>query len=147
MGFSDAIRSGFKNYITISGRAARSEFWFWQLFTIIVSFATGLIDGSLFNDDVGTISSLASLAMFLPTLMVSIRRLHDRDQSGWWLLLMLIPLVGWLVLLYFYVTPGTDGPNRFGDDPLGGVGPDDWDANMPSQGFHRSSIPRVDRKD
>ena len=114
---------------------------------MIVSFITGAVDGVLFSSEIGPVNSLVSLALFLPGLAVGARRLHDLDRTGWWLLLYLLPLIGWLVLLVFFVLRGTEGSNRFGPDPLGGSGPQDWDANMPSQGFHRSSIPRVERKD
>ena len=57
---------------------------------------------------------LAGLALFLPTLAVTVRRLHDIDRSGWWYLLSLIPIIGILVLLYWYIQPGTEGPNQFG---------------------------------
>lgn len=147
MGFGDAIRSGFRNYITFSGRAARSEFWFWQLFVLLLSFAAGAVDGIAFGATSGLFGLVTSLVTFLPGIAVSVRRLHDRDMSGWWLLLCFIPLLGWAVLLFFFVTKGTEGANRFGPDPLGGIGDRDWDANMPAQGFHRTNIPRVERKD
>jgi uncharacterized membrane protein YhaH (DUF805 family) len=122
MGFTEAISSGFRNYVNFSGRAARSEFWFWVLFSILVSIAAGIIDFGLFGirDGVSPISSLTSLALFLPGLAVSVRRLHDTDRSGWWILLFLIPLIGAIVLLVWYCSRGTPGGNRFGPDPLAG---------------------------
>jgi uncharacterized membrane protein YhaH (DUF805 family) len=122
MGFTEAISSGFRNYVNFSGRAARSEFWFWVLFSILVSIAAGIIDFAVFGirDGVSPISSLTSLALFLPGLAVSVRRLHDTDRSGWWVLLFLIPLIGAIVLLIWYCSRGTPGPNRFGPDPLPG---------------------------
>jgi uncharacterized membrane protein YhaH (DUF805 family) len=122
MTFTQAIASGFQNYVNFNGRAARSEFWYWFLFTVLVSIAAGLGDGVLFPDtDVSPVSSLAGLALFLPGLAVSIRRLHDLDRSGWWYLLIFIPLIGLIVLLIWNCTRGTVGPNRFGPDPLGGA--------------------------
>ncbi len=139
MGFLEAIQSGFQNYVTFSGRASRSEYWYWTLFSILANVAASFIGGENF-------SSVVSLALLLPGLAVAARRLHDTDKSAWLLLLILIPILGWAVLLYFYVIIGTNGPNQYGPDPLGGPG-GDWDANMPPQGFHRSNIPTVPRKD
>jgi uncharacterized membrane protein YhaH (DUF805 family) len=122
MTFTQAIASGFQNYVNFNGRAARSEFWYCFLFTVLVSIAAGLIDAALFPaSDVSPVSSLAGLALFLPGLAVSIRRLHDLDRSGWWYLLIFIPLIGLIVLLIWNCTRGTVGPNRFGPDPVGGA--------------------------
>jgi uncharacterized membrane protein YhaH (DUF805 family) len=119
MGFGEAIASGFSNYVNFTGRAPRSEYWFWILFYIIVSVVTALIDLALFRGSaVSPLNTLASLALFLPTLAVAIRRLHDTDRSGWWVLIGLIPIVGWIILLIWYCAAGTPGPNRFGPDPL-----------------------------
>jgi uncharacterized membrane protein YhaH (DUF805 family) len=119
MTFTQAIASGFQNYVNFNGRAARSEFWYWVLFTVLVSIAAGLIDAALFpTSDLSPVSGLAGLALFLPGLAVSIRRLHDLDRSGWWYLLIFIPLIGLIVLLIWNCTRGTVGPNRFGPDPL-----------------------------
>jgi uncharacterized membrane protein YhaH (DUF805 family) len=124
MNFAEAIQSGFQNYVGFSGRAARSEFWFWVLFAVIVSFATQLLDGMIFGEEFGQfglLSGIAALALFLPGLAVSVRRLHDRDKSGWFILLHFIPLVGFIILLIWFCMRGTVGPNRFGPDPLSAV--------------------------
>jgi uncharacterized membrane protein YhaH (DUF805 family) len=68
----------------------------------------------------GWLTLLLALGTIIPTIAVGVRRLHDVDKSGWWILLSLIPLIGGLILLFFYVQPGTPGPNRFGPDPLAG---------------------------
>jgi uncharacterized membrane protein YhaH (DUF805 family) len=116
MTFSQAIRSGFANYINFNGRAVRSEFWWWQLFTLLVAFAAGMVDGALdLNADV--ISDLWALAILLPTLAVSVRRLHDIDMSGWWIFIMMVPLIGIVLLIAWWVGEGTLGYNRFGADP------------------------------
>jgi len=96
----------------------RSEFWFWFLFAVLVTIATQFLDGFLFDQQFGLLSGIAALALFLPGLAVSVRRLHDRDKSGWFILLYFIPLVGFIILLIWYCTRGTVGPNRFGPDPL-----------------------------
>ena len=121
MGFTEAITSGFRNYVNFSGRAVRSEFWYWVLFAILASIVAGLIDLALFGvEGSSPINSLVGLALFLPGLAVSVRRLHDLDRSGWWILLGLIPLVGVIILIVWYCKRGTIGANRFGADPLGG---------------------------
>ena len=134
MTFIDAVRSGFSNYVTFSGRARRSEFWFWFLFAIIAGVVAAVLDSMLFpammdvqtemGDGVasfsaqgGPISALVSLGLFLPGLAVAVRRLHDVDRSGWWFLLAFIPLIGIIVLIVWWCTEGTRGPNRFGPDP------------------------------
>jgi uncharacterized membrane protein YhaH (DUF805 family) len=114
MNFVDAIKSGFNNYVGFSSRAARSEYWFWTLFVIVASFVAGIIDGLL---GLGYIGVIVSLALFLPGIAVSIRRLHDLDRTGWWLLIALTG-IGLIVLIVWDCMKGTTGPNRFGPDPL-----------------------------
>jgi uncharacterized membrane protein YhaH (DUF805 family) len=88
----------------------------------LVSIATRLIDLAIApGSEYGLLSGIAGLALFLPGLAMSIRRLHDRDKSGWLFLLILIPFVGAIILLIWYCMRGTIGPNRFGPDPLGGM--------------------------
>ena len=118
MNFAEAIQSGFRNYVSFTGRAARSEFWFWALFALLVTIATQVLDDILFGQQFGLLSGVAALALFLPGLAVSVRRLHDRDKSGWFILLHFIPLVGFNILLIWFCMRGTVGPNRFGPDPL-----------------------------
>jgi uncharacterized membrane protein YhaH (DUF805 family) len=118
MGFGQAISSGFSNYVNFSGRAIRSEYWYWILFIIIADIVAGIIDYAI---GIQVVTSLFGLATLLPNLAVAIRRLHDLDRTGWWIFIGLIPLVGWIILLIWYCTKGTDGPNRFGPDPLGGM--------------------------
>jgi uncharacterized membrane protein YhaH (DUF805 family) len=121
MSFTQAITSGFQNYVNFSGRAARSEYWYWTLFSILASIAGTLIDALLFRSmDISPIQSLVGLALFLPGLAVSIRRLHDLDRTGWWFLLV-FTIIGAIVLLVWDCMKGTTGPNRFGPDPLGGT--------------------------
>ncbi|MEA3012001.1 MAG: hypothetical protein QOD42_546 [Sphingomonadales bacterium] len=118
-----------RRYAEFSGRSRRKEYWMFALLNVIVwtiICLLGLWGAStrLFSDaDELTMYFLATggiyaLITFIPTLAVAIRRLHDSDKSGWMLLLGLIPIVGGLILLVFYLTEGTRGPNRFGPDPL-----------------------------
>ena len=108
------------NYANWTGRATRAEFWWYMLLSIVVSIVSRIID-SLFGDpiigDMGLVTLVGALFFFTPSLMVTIRRLHDTDHSGLWLFIILVPLIGAFVLLYFYVSGGTSGTNRFGDDP------------------------------
>ena len=120
MSFTQAISSGFKNYVGFSGRASRSEYWFWVLFQAILVVAAGVVDAALGTK--GVLQGLAGLVVLLPNIAVGIRRLHDIDRSGWWLLISLVPLIGWIVLIVWDCTKGTDGSNRFGSDPLRGMG-------------------------
>ena len=121
MGFGQAISSGFSNYVGFSGRACRSEYWYWILFYFIGAIVAEIIDAVL---GITAIYPLFSLAVLLPGIAVAVRRLHDLDRSGWWILLGLIPLVGAIILIIWYCMKGTTGPNRFGPDPLGGA--DGW---------------------
>ncbi|MCK9795080.1 DUF805 domain-containing protein [Isoptericola sp. 4D.3] len=131
MSFPDAIKSVFSQYATFSGRARRSEFWFWYLFLVIVAAVTGILLGIVgaasLDATTGTLGgafyvltslvSLVWLALLLPTLAVMVRRLHDQDKSGFFWFMSLIPLAGPIIMIVFYATTGTVGPNRFGQDP------------------------------
>ena len=112
-----------KKYAVFSGRARRKEYWYFVLFNIIVAIVLSLIDlllGTFSSaSNIGLLSGIYGLAVIIPTLAVTVRRLHDIDRTGWWILINLIPLIGTIVLLVFEVTPGTPGSNRFGPDPKG----------------------------
>ena len=128
MGFSEAIQSGFNNYANFEGRASRPAYWWWFLFTWIVSIIAQILDNmtriggigseSYLNMWVGIISAIVGLALFLPSLGVMIRRLHDTDRSGWWWLIGIIPIIGWIILIFFLASPGTPGENRYGPPPV-----------------------------
>ncbi|PZQ96687.1 MAG: DUF805 domain-containing protein [Cereibacter sphaeroides] len=149
MGFGEAVRSVFSNYATFSGRARRAEYWWFVLFNIIGSAITGTLDYILFGGTVvETIDSVAvviensplnalfGLLVFLPGLSVTVRRLHDVGRSGWWFWIILIPLVGFILLLYWTIRRGDVGPNQYGPDPITDGGYD---------GYGGSSVPRVPR--
>lgn len=113
-----------KKYAVFSGRARRKEYWFFVLFNIIVGIILSVIDGALGLNiieqegaNIGWLYSIYSLAVLLPGLAVSIRRLHDTDRSGWWILIALIPIIGAIVLLIFMVLDSQPGSNRFGPNP------------------------------
>ncbi len=118
MGFVEAIKSCFSQYVTFSGRASRSEYWYFNLFlflmNVTLTIATGLI-----GDKLGSLlSGLFTLATLLPSISAGVRRMHDLGKSGWAIWINLIPLVGWIIYLVWLCTKGTDGDNRFGPDPL-----------------------------
>jgi uncharacterized membrane protein YhaH (DUF805 family) len=133
MNFMDAVKAVYGKYVTFSGRSRRSEYWWWVLYMIITGIVVGIIEYSL-GLGTGTVSSgsgelaatynggplsgLWSLLNLLPGIGVAIRRLHDTDRSGWWLLIALVPLIGAILLIVWFATKGTTGPNRFGDDPI-----------------------------
>jgi uncharacterized membrane protein YhaH (DUF805 family) len=132
--FIEAVKTVYRKYATFSGRAARSEYWWFVLFSFIagivimvVEGALGLGQGSMMSGgggfsgsyNGGILSIIWSLGNLLPGLAVGVRRLHDTDRSGWWLLIALIPLIGAIVLIVFFCTRGTTGANRFGGDPVG----------------------------
>jgi uncharacterized membrane protein YhaH (DUF805 family) len=121
MNFTQAITSGFQNYVNFRGRAARSEFWYWTLFSILASIVGALIDVALFGvAGLSVIQNLVGLALFLPGLAVSVRRLHDLDRTGWWMLIALT-VIGIILLIVWDCMRGTPGSNRFGPDPLAGM--------------------------
>ena len=120
MTFTQAIAAGFQNYVNFTDRAARWEFWYWVLFALLASLVAGLIDLALFGDStISPINSLVGLALFLPGLAVSVRRLHDIDRSGWWVLLVLIPIIGIIVLIIWNCTKGTVGSQSLRAGPIG----------------------------
>lgn len=120
MAFGEAISSCYSNYATFSGRASRSEYWFFTLFHCLIVLA-GIV---LSFAGIGLLILIGSAVVnFLPSLSVCVRRLHDTDHSGWWYWICLIPLVGIIILLVFLCTRGTWGDNRFGPDPLAGESP------------------------
>lgn len=123
MNFTQAISSVMGKYATFSGRACRSEFWYWTLFTLIASIVLSMVDLSLFaSEQYGMLSLIFSLAVFIPGIAVTVRRLHDVNKSGWWILIVLIPFLGLLLLLYWEVSRGTEGANDYGNNPLDSLG-------------------------
>ncbi len=127
----DAIKTCFSKYVNFNGRARRSEFWWWYLFLVVVQIVTQLIDRLLGfgSTDVSTgtgsisvassggpISAIAMLALLLPTIAVAVRRLHDTNKSGWFVLLYLIPCVG-LILMIVFSVKDSDPDNQYGPNP------------------------------
>ncbi|WP_138421833.1 DUF805 domain-containing protein [Maritimibacter alexandrii] len=113
-------------YVEFNGRARRAEFWWFILFVFVVSTILSLIDMALFEGvlrDIGPLSAIFTLITLIPAIAVTARRLHDVGRSGWWQLLFLLPVIGFLVILFWAVQKGTEGPNDYGRDPLGSTAP------------------------
>jgi uncharacterized membrane protein YhaH (DUF805 family) len=108
-------------YAEFNGRARRKEYWFFVLFNILISLALGIVDHITGSFDptsgVGLLGGIYAIALLLPGLTVTVRRLHDTDRSGWWVLLPFIPILGGLILFYFLVLDSTPGRNEYGDSP------------------------------
>ena len=115
MGFMEAIKTVLNNYVNFKDRSRRSEYWWWTLAVFIGNIVTFAIGAAAGAGDL--LTNLFSLLVFIPGLAVSFRRMHDIGKSAWWLLIVLIPLIGWLALIYFFVQP-SEGSNQYGDGPL-----------------------------
>ncbi len=99
--YTDVLKN---HYFDFEGRATRKQFWMFTLINFVIAVAIGLIN-SFMDNNLSILSSLYSLAVLIPSIAIAVRRLHDIRMSGWWLLLALIPVIGWVILLIFYVTP------------------------------------------
>jgi len=114
-----------KKYAVFNGRARRKEFWMYSLFNFIIAFGIGFMEG-LFGIAgeavIGPISGIYALAVLIPGFAVSIRRLHDTGRSGWWLFVALVPFVGPLALLWFWIQEGEATDNIYGPDPKNPAG-------------------------
>ena len=114
MNFIDAIKAGFSGYFDFRGRSGRSEYWWFLLFVMVVNLVVSTLDTTN-----GLIVILVYLGLLIPMLSVQVRRLHDINRSGWWILIAFVPIVGAILLLVWHCSKGTQGDNRFGIDPLG----------------------------
>ena len=108
-----------KKYVMFEGRANKREFWMFVLASLIISIALSIVDGAFgfHRGDMKFFSSLYSLFAFLPSLSVGVRRLHDTNRSGWWALIMLLPIVGAIVLIVFATGDSFAGDNKYGPNP------------------------------
>lgn len=124
--FLDVVKN---NYANFNGRATRSQYWYFVLFYLLISIVLSLIDLYAINPALGMtpeeaasggiLSVVFALAMLLPQIGLGIRRLHDTGKSGWWYLIIVIPLIGALILLYFFITDSQAGDNEYGANPKG----------------------------
>jgi uncharacterized membrane protein YhaH (DUF805 family) len=124
MSFPDAVKICFNKYVGFSGRARRSEFWWWVLFTFLLGIVASIIDsilGTRSSSGSGLVSSLVNLAVLLPSLAVGARRLHDTGRSGWWQLLWIAIVIGWIFLI-IWLCQDSHGDNKYGPSPKGASG-------------------------
>jgi uncharacterized membrane protein YhaH (DUF805 family) len=141
MEFTTAVATCIAKYATFSGRARRAEFWWFTLFNLFANFVLGFVDLMFFGlghgvmDGAQPLSTVFSLAVLLPSLAVGARRLHDTGRSGWWQLLVFVPLFGALILIWWFASRGGEGPNQYGPDPLSG-----------GDAYGESSVPKVPRR-
>jgi uncharacterized membrane protein YhaH (DUF805 family) len=103
------------HYNDVDGRARPAEYWCFMLVYIVIQVVLALVQ-SPFHTKV--LSGLVGLGLYAPGVTVHVRRLHDIDKSGWWLLISVVPFIGGIVLIYWLARPGTSGPNKFGPDPM-----------------------------
>lgn len=111
MTFSESISTCFTKYIDFTGRASRSEYWWFILFSTIVQIVLHIVNDS------GVLGGLFSLAVIVPTFAVQARRLHDTNRSAWFILLNLIPIIGWIILLIWFVQKSDEESNLYGAPP------------------------------
>lgn len=111
-----------KKYTDFTGRARRAEYWYFVLFNILVSFVVGFVDGIFgtfpAEGGLGLLGTIYALAVFLPSVAVAARRLHDTGRSGWWQLILFIPIIGAIVLIVFLVQDSHPNENEYGENPL-----------------------------
>lgn len=115
--FVGALKDAFARYVDFKTRSTRAQYWWFSLWSFLISFALGIVDAAMGMGETGLLSTIASLVLFLPSISVAIRRLHDIGRTGWWLLLIFIPILGWIVLLVFYCTKSEDYANQWGPAP------------------------------
>ena len=156
MDMASAIRACLGKYASFRGRARRAEFWWFTLFlfigNMVLTFADSFLFGTVntyqggFDAQTNTpiLSGLFLLATFLPSISVTVRRLHDTGRSGWWYWLWLVPIVGMILLIIWLASRGTAGPNAYGPDPLDDDAPPDGGEH--EAGYVASSVPTVRRR-
>jgi uncharacterized membrane protein YhaH (DUF805 family) len=106
--------------LRFDGRASRPAFWWWLLFAILVAILVASMDGTIFEESL-PLTLVVWLGLIPPSLSVAIRRLHDTDRSGWWILISFIPIIGFVVLLVFYLQASDPGDNGYGPPMAEGV--------------------------
>lgn len=116
--FGEAVKTCLtEKYCCFKGRARRSEYWWYCLAIVIASYVVSFVGGLISPDFSLMLSGIFSLAVLLPGLGVAVRRLHDVGKSGWWYLIILVPLVGAIYLIYLYASDGKPEANKWGESP------------------------------
>jgi uncharacterized membrane protein YhaH (DUF805 family) len=112
-----------QKYAVFSGRARRAELWMFALINLLISIGLAIVDSILGTSGAaagsGVLGTVYSLAVLIPSIAVGVRRLHDTGRSGWWYLIVFVPLVGWIALIYFWVLDSQPGSNQYGPNPKG----------------------------
>lgn len=126
MNLQEAVQSVLSQYAGFSGRARRSEYWFWTLATVLASIVAGIIDAII---GAQIVQLLLGLAVLVPGIAVGARRLHDTGRSGWWQLLGIIPIVGWIILIVWFASD-SHPDNEYGPSPKGA--PAGWNPAPPT---------------
>jgi uncharacterized membrane protein YhaH (DUF805 family) len=110
-----------QQYAVFNGRATRSEYWYFVLFNLLITIGLSIIDsltGSFsLETGIGILGGIYALAVLIPSIAVAVRRLHDANRTGWWLLISFIPLIGLIVLIIFLTTDSQTGSNQYGENP------------------------------
>ena len=110
MGFAEAVFTAFHRYFDFKGKSGRPEYWYFALFLFILGIGAAVQDSLLGTG--GLLAAIASIGTFIPSIAVSVRRLHDIGRSGWWLLIVFVPVIGLLVLIYWACTAGDVAAGR-----------------------------------
>ncbi len=108
--FVDVLKNQYANF---NGRAIRSQFWYFVLFSFIISFVLGIVDDMLFGRQI--LSMIFNLAVLIPSIAIAVRRLHDLGKTGWWYLLIFVPLIGTIVLIVWFCMKGQTTKNQYGE--------------------------------
>lgn len=111
----DYFLCALRKYAQFDGRSSRSEFWYFVLFYFLLSLAVGLVDHMMQSG--GILGFILTLAFLIPSISVTVRRLHDSDHSGWWYLILFVPVIGFFAILYFALLRSDPASNRFGPPP------------------------------
>jgi len=115
MGFGLAIAACLSKYADFQGRAARPEYWWFALFNALANILASIVDKAVIGYPI--LQGIVALGLIIPAVAVGVRRLHDTDRSGWWLLIVFVPLIGGVALLVWFCFRGAAGDNRFGPEP------------------------------
>jgi len=119
MSFVEAIRSVLTQYVGFSGRARRAEYWYFFLFECIVNFVLSMLGNITDMNFFNILITLFNLAVFLPGLAVCFRRMHDTGKSAWYLLIGLVPIVGQILIMLWFIKDSEPGTNQYGPNPKG----------------------------
>lgn len=117
MDFVSAAKSGFAKYFDFQGRASRSEFWYFSLLYLLTMAAAVVLDLNVLKRDFAAFTVVAHFTFWIPNISVFIRRMHDLNRTGWWYLVLFVPVIGGITAFILLCKKGTDGPNRYGEAP------------------------------